>query len=324
MTERLTPMPGPLTPEERALAARLARLGPHGEPPPALDARILAAARAGVPAAAGSPRNQARWTLALGVAASVALAVGLAWQLRPSPAPLAYDEATSAVGVAASAPAAEAQAVDATSAPEPVPGATTPAQPRATGEDAPQAFQRRAEPAAQVMTKPGHADAGPGKERARRAPPAPPAPAAVTVLQEPAPAGAASAAAAAADMVLPAPPPATPAAAAAKAAAPSPQAVAREAAARDTAADQRARNAAAASATESHAQAADDSFADEPFVEDVPPATADSPAVRDAWLHRIRELQASGDTEAARASLEEFVRRYPSFPLPDDLRPLLD
>ena len=32
------PDPMPLDPEERALAARLARLGPHGEPSPALDA----------------------------------------------------------------------------------------------------------------------------------------------------------------------------------------------------------------------------------------------------------------------------------------------
>lgn len=326
MTERLPPMPEPLTPEERALAMRLARLGQHGEPSPALDARILAAARAEVPAAANPPRKPARWPLALGIAASVALAVGLAWQLRPLPAPVAYDEAASAVGVAATSPAAEAQAVDAMAAPDPAPPVAVPAEPPpAADDDAPHAFQRSAEPARQAAPKPGTHDAGEAhaearQERSLRAPPAPPA---AVVLQAPPTAGVESGTAAAADMALPAPPPAAPAAAAAKAAAPTPQATAREAAAREAAAERRPRNTTATSATESRA-AAEDTFVDEPFAEDVPPATADSPAVRDAWLHRIRELQAAGDTEAARTSLREFVRRYPAFPLPDDLRPLLD
>jgi hypothetical protein len=70
------------------------------------------------------------------------------------------------------------------------------------------------------------------------------------------------------------------------------------------------------------AAAAADRAADEPG-EDVPPATADSPAVRDAWLQRIRELVAAGERDAARTSLQEFVRRHPDQPLPDDLRQLL-
>lgn len=339
MTERLPPMPEPLTPEERALAARLGRLGPHGEPSPALDARILAAARAELPASAARKRNANRLPLAFGIAASVSLAVGLAWQLRPLPEPVAYDEAASAAGVAASAPAAEAASADAMAAADPMPTMVKPAEPPPAGEEAPVAFQRSAAPARQAAAKPEttatrDVDAEPRRERAHPAPPAPPAPPpSPVVLQEPAPAAgiASEAAAAAADTALPPPPPAAPPTTAtkpapAKAAAPSPQALAREAAARDAAAAQRARNAAAASAAEKSraAQVAEDSFADEPFVEDVPPATADSPAVRDAWLHRIRELQAGGDTEAARASLQEFVRRYPAFPLPDDLRLLLD
>lgn len=60
---------------------------------------------------------------------------------------------------------------------------------------------------------------------------------------------------------------------------------------------------------------------DEP-ADDVPPATVDSPAVRDAWLQRIRGLVDDGDVAAARASLREFVRRYPTFELPEDLRAL--
>lgn len=55
---------------------------------------------------------------------------------------------------------------------------------------------------------------------------------------------------------------------------------------------------------------------------DVPPATADTPAVREAWLQRIRGLVASGDIAGARASLHEFMRRYPDVVLPEDLRAL--
>jgi hypothetical protein len=54
----------------------------------------------------------------------------------------------------------------------------------------------------------------------------------------------------------------------------------------------------------------------------VPPATADSPEVRDAWLARIRELLRDGDPDAARESLRAFRARYPHHRLPDDLRAL--
>jgi hypothetical protein len=70
--------PPSLTPDERALAERLARLGPRAEPSPALDARVLAAARDAV---ALSPRRRSRWPAALGLAASLVLAVGVAWQI---------------------------------------------------------------------------------------------------------------------------------------------------------------------------------------------------------------------------------------------------
>ena len=74
----------PLDPQERALARMLAEAG-QAEPPPELDARILAAARAAPPAAtpihprtgatpppaAGSRRHVRRrhWPMALGLAA---------------------------------------------------------------------------------------------------------------------------------------------------------------------------------------------------------------------------------------------------------------
>lgn len=78
--------PDPLSPEERELAQRLLRLGPSDGPSPALDARILAAAHAAV--ATTPPRLRARpkqrWPMWIGVAASLSLAVGIAWQLRPA------------------------------------------------------------------------------------------------------------------------------------------------------------------------------------------------------------------------------------------------
>jgi hypothetical protein len=60
---------------------------------------------------------------------------------------------------------------------------------------------------------------------------------------------------------------------------------------------------------------------DEPL-DDVPPATANAPAVRDAWLQRIHALIDSGDVVGARASVHAFSQRYPDYALPDDLRAL--
>jgi len=60
---------------------------------------------------------------------------------------------------------------------------------------------------------------------------------------------------------------------------------------------------------------------DEPS-DEVPPATVDSPVVRDAWLQRIQRLVDAGDIAGARASLREFERRYPDYALPEDLRAL--
>ena len=74
--------PSSLTPDERALAENLARIGPRAEPSPALDARVLAAARDAV---AVPRRRHRRWPAVLGLAASLVLAVGLAWRLRPVP-----------------------------------------------------------------------------------------------------------------------------------------------------------------------------------------------------------------------------------------------
>ncbi len=82
----------PLTPQERDLAERLARLGPHDGPSPAMDASILAAAREAVERAPrAAPRR--RWrglsggagglVTGLGFAASLTLVLGVVWQMRP-------------------------------------------------------------------------------------------------------------------------------------------------------------------------------------------------------------------------------------------------
>src|SRR5690606_24466103 len=79
----------PLSPEERALADAMARAAPRRAPPPHIDAAVLASARAALAQdrqdAPRARRARRRWPAALGVAASLALAVGIAWQLRPGP-----------------------------------------------------------------------------------------------------------------------------------------------------------------------------------------------------------------------------------------------
>ncbi|MGY4515648.1 hypothetical protein [Lysobacter sp. HA18] len=74
-----------LSAEERDLAARLARLDAASGPSAALDASILSAARAATPSRSVSPtsRRARRWPSAIGAAAVLVAAVGLAWQLRP-------------------------------------------------------------------------------------------------------------------------------------------------------------------------------------------------------------------------------------------------
>ena len=68
-------------------------------------------------------------------------------------------------------------------------------------------------------------------------------------------------------------------------------------------------------------RAADASLAEDPG-EDIPPATVNSPAVRDAWLRRIRELLDRGERQEAKASLAEFRRRYPDAIVPSALHAL--
>lgn len=297
----------PLTPAERALerelAERLARLGPQREPGPALDARILAAAHAAVPPRTRRPRRKAAtWPAVFGIAASVVFALGLAWKLRPQPAPVVVQESTrpaeEPLADYTPPPAAEVHVPRprrVLEVPAPPP-AQAPARTRGTGARAPVA--RRS---ASANEPPFVFEAAPPAPTAAAPPPAPPAPIA-------------PAAGMAAPAAMTAPAPAADAAA---------QATADVATQRRESAD-----AARAASQEAGAQAARpaavvaDMESAEPDEEVVPPATAASPQVRDAWLQRIRELARAGRIADARASLREFRHRYPGFALPDDLRAL--
>lgn len=296
-----------LTPGERALARRLARLGPHGEPSATLDARILAAAHAAAEPEPIRPRREtkrrkaARWPAIFGVAASLALACGIAWQLRPLPeAPTgarqaaAYEEPLAEFAKPPPAPPTQMRTLPPKElkVPEPPPPAAVARAPKrsairsATPDDKrekPQAFDMPI-----VLDEAVHPDVG--AAAAAQSAPQP--------TQE-------SAAAVAADMAAPAP------AAAPTAPPPPPAGMAAKAANAQRAVE----------SLERQRLEEEPAFA-EPDEEVVPPATANDPAVRDAWLRRIRELVKAGDEQAARTSLQAFRERYPRYVLPDDLRAL--
>ena len=290
----------PLTPEERVLAQRLARLGPHGEPSPALDARILAAAHAAT-AATPARKRVLRWPVAFGIAASLALAVGIAWQLRPLPEATVYDEAASAAAVQAESSEMTAEsAADAAAQPKvelPSADFSKPAAAQVEARRERKVFQRSAPPVESAAA--GAAAKAEPQAFPRSVAPPPPAVEPAVVFDEPMPVDA------------PAPPPAPAAATTTSRGLAAPGAV-RENRNAEGFAQQKA---AAAEAT------VDTYEADE---EVVPPATADSPQVREAWLQRIRELAQAGKTDEARASLREFRHRYPAHTVPEDLRALAE
>jgi hypothetical protein len=347
----MNPHDEPLTPEERDLARRLARVDGGAEPSPALDARILAAAR-GSESVAPSPvvramptrrRPRFAWAAGLGVAASLMLAVGIAWQLRPQPdADVQYSEAP----VAADAVRQEAPAE--VRAPEAFPASPMPSPPPPPPPQQPKSVS--AEPAASAPAQ---------EARARRQFSPPPAQEsrqkqaetaesgraeAPVVFDEPSPVDALAPPAAA---PIPPPPESAPREQQAASepppdlfapATPDAAGVVQEETAREherkASAKETSRDAARQRRAESldrveitgsriHQEIDEDAgFDDQPY-DDEPPASADSPEVRTAWLARIRELLGEGKIDAARASLAEFHRRYPDAPLPDDLRPLL-
>lgn len=321
-----TPRPPPrepLTPDEREMAARLARLGPHDGPSAALDARILAAAHAAAGSDTAPHRHRGRrilafpagWLTGVGLAASLTLVLGVVWQLRPSQevlterseAPLADGGFVPAAPVASGRPHVLAPAAPSTGPANEAPAARV-AEPQvreraATAKDSAPATPREV------------ADAG--ADRSTDA--APVMPAAVEDR------GAA-----------PAPPPAAAAVASPEAAAESAdtsQVRSREAL---TQAPERrhsyTNSARAGSAAMTESRALRQAKAEDARRElgatataaSVPGAdglTSDDPPSR--WYAEIRRLRDAGDIDAARAVLDRFHDVHPTQALPDDLRALL-
>ncbi len=341
----------PLNPEERDLAQRLARLGGPREPAAALDAIILAAARAAVSDAASSaansepsrvaptdpkvaplrPRRPApRWPVGFGLAASVVLAAGIGWRLQidgdthsdaaSAESAVSYDEATEAVIL------------------EP-PLQRTPPPPPPPLEDADKIARRADAPedVAASAVAPQEAEAladaaapeGLVVEAQPLPPPAPPPPVAAPFAGSPAAdasvdevAAAASrrqgdrAAGAAEYTRTPLNERREQAVQAAKPSAPA----SRAASAPSPASSERMRSAIDNIESDAEERKSRDKASGD--YDDRPPVSADSPEFRQAWLQRIRALIAKGETEAARDGLQEFRRRYPDLELPEDLRKL--
>ena len=323
----------PLTPEERELARLLGRRAEQG-PPPALDAAILAAARAAVDAPAGeapltpaAPRTlrpRRRWPAVFGVAASTVFAVGIAWQMRPEPqsAPAeAVSTAPAAQEMAADA-SAEVMASDSAAA-DVVAAETAPAPTAATAPAAAEAAPASA-PAIADVPKPAPATARQAPAP-MMAPAPPPAPAADTAFAAPAMPAAAPAAPEAYSIPAPASAPAAPAAAmrARKATAATAESMS---SAQATAEDRIAltaskQDAAGRTAPGVMRRASDAGLSAEAVQAEV---QADAGLPRRQWLQKIRERRDAGQRDLARASLERYLQTYPEARLPKDVRPLLD
>ncbi|HEY5782448.1 MAG TPA: hypothetical protein VIT66_11360 [Lysobacter sp.] len=340
----------PLTPEERALAQRLARIGPHDDgPPPSLDAKILAAAHAAV-----APTSRRRRWLALtsvpaslitgaGMAAALALVVGVVWQLRPASGPARAPRGEADDMGYISAEIIKRERPPAPPAPPPPPPAPAeppaaplahrapPAPAKALSAPPVQVRQQAAAPAARNDVAPeqvAHAAAEPNldeanldeavvdapapaapagyvRARASRAASAPPA---ATVMASPA---------AADSGFVPAPPTSTPPA-------PSAQIAPRKAVAAESEAKARAE----ADSMQERAAAKQSQELDRIEVSGTRITLADVPVREDArlpiegWLQRIRERRDGGDLDGARSSLMLFRREHPHHRVPDDLRAL--
>lgn len=289
MTEPRPPIEA-LDEQEREIA-RILRALPGGEPPPALDARIL---RSAANAAAGTSRPRSRWLAPLGSfwgvggAAAAVLALGVSWQLiDPSHrqsgvvgAPVAVErDSDAAMVVDLGQPRLESQAPAADALAPPPPSSTVAEPPR----------QRAARPAPQtvapaIVQPPAAVAAAPQAFPEERGEPMPAAAPAEPSLDY----------AAEAD---------------AMAESGSEQMAAAQAKA------QSSRETAARSAEE--ALGANSGLAADALSREAAPLTPT------AWLARVRRLHAADRIEEARASLREFRKQYPGHAIPSDLAPLL-
>jgi Meckel syndrome type 1 protein len=309
MTQKNPPIE-PLDEQEREFA-RIVRALPGGDPPPALDARIL---RAAANAAASSRRPRSRWLATAGAmwgvggAAAAVLALGVAWQLNfpqprdlpndTAPAPAMKDEAEDS---STSVEFKDQQKRDYDNAPPPAPppmaktiverARQAPMKPASAQAPVPEPFaaDRLDE---HVATR---AEAGASADAASVAPITADKEREEDGKQDYAQASAAQAEARQATMQAQA------------------QAGRRDLAAKASALGGAAPPASAASATGSATTAnALGKLSAKP--ERLTPS---------AWLDYIRHLRNNNQEEEAKDSLIDFHRRYPTFAIPPDLAPLL-
>ncbi len=337
----------PFNAEERDLAQRLARLGGPREPAPALDAIIMAAARADVAAKAAEapaevsadskitplrPRKPApRWPLGFGLAASLVLAAGIGWRLQG-------DGEGSSAESAASSPAAQTDDMTQAVLLEPPLQRIPPPPPPSLAEANADAAARRSEAPRDAFAKTAPAPSEPefaadmaaeavtSAEPAAAAPAPPPASANALAddaeLDKISVTGsrvAAERAVGAAEYTRTplnerreqavSQPAGKPAAVASPAPQPSPS---------PSVQSERARGQLGNTEGDAEARKSRDQYR----FDERPPVSADSAEFRQAWLQRIRGLIAKGNQDDARSSLQEFRRRYPDVELPDDLRKL--
>ncbi|SFS01360.1 hypothetical protein SAMN04487782_2785 [Stenotrophomonas maltophilia] len=317
----------PLTPEERELARLLGRRVEQA-PPAALDATILAAARAAVQAPpadapdAGSVRARRprrHWPAVFGVAASMVFAIGIAWQLRPEPPAVPAHDAQVTAPPIADEVAAEvaAQPAEDHTRPSPAEPGIASAPPVPPAPPAPVAAPR---PAAPVRSSAPQASAPTVAARAKAAAQATERAAADTAAPPPA---AEPPAAVAYSAPLPAAAPASPSLEARDAVAPLSGAMEAAPASAGQRGDTATLKQAAPlrSAPGVMRRGSDAALSATAVQAEV---TADAQLPRRQWLQKIRERRDEGQRDIARASLERYVQQYPESRLPRDLRPLLD
>lgn len=310
----------PLDADEAAIA-RVQRALPAAEPPAALDARILAQARAAVSRPARRPRP---WFLGagFGAAAAAVMAAGIAWQLGwigsiPGSATQMPEEASSEdrakIEAEAEADSEGLERVDVEFIRREQQAETAPVPPVATSAPRPPAAvqkQRAAVPAATSAT--------PSAPPAPPPPPPAPAMAPEPIAQdaappaEPAPKAAESTANAAAEAgrQSPQPFPARSGAASSRlgaVAAPS---------------DERKRDLDETESTELESITVTGSRISSVRAT-LPPWTDDAQLDADAWLERIRERVQGGDRQGAEHSLRRFVLAHPQRAVPRELQRLL-
>jgi hypothetical protein len=310
----------PLSSEERELAARLQRLGGPEGPPAALDARILAAARtAAAPPASTRAKRRPRFSIglpagaitAIGTAAALVIAIGTTWQLRPPDRPAAQAPATDAddaIAVELLAPRGKPAGSD-SAADEPAAAASqraraSAAAPRAATAEGVANRRAAAPDAAGPTAETGIGSTGPAAPVAAE-------PASTTAPQATASTPPSAPTAAVPDTVEPAaiaPPPAEQAEASRH----------RQRATYTTAARARAEPRDGPRAASARTPPIDDDAVDLAAI----PVREDANLPPGEWLERIRARRDAGDIDAARESLQRFVRAHPRLRPPRDLREL--